>query len=78
MLKTVHLACCGSYSSKHAKGCREAEIERLREVVERQDQAIDVGIAALGLHAKRNGLSRESREAALNVLVLARNERIRT
>lgn len=52
------------------------ELERLREIVKRQDEAIDIGIAALQLHAMRKSLTRQDREVALTALLLAKNERL--
>lgn len=53
------------------------EVKRLREIVRRQDQAIDAGIAALVRLSKKGSISKGMRETALHDLTMARNERIR-
>lgn len=53
------------------------DIQRLREIVRRQDQAIDAGIAALVRLSKKGSISKGMRETALHDLTMARNERLR-
>lgn len=57
---------------------RSAERDRLAEIVDRQDKAIDQALEAFARLAKTGSLRKDVREAARQRLLEARNERIQT